>query len=162
MKQDKNIDKFIKQNLSLENPSTHFSINLMQQIHANETEKESTLSSLIQKHTLEQPTVNFTANIMQEITANASSHILTYQPVISKKIWFVLSSIILFIVVVTVLNFGNTPPEYSYTQDLVSKINGAFSVKLPAILTSPISALSLFALSSLLLLDRFLHRKEQV
>jgi len=162
MKRDKNIDKFIKENLSLEKPSSHFSGNLMQQIDAKETEKESALASLIQKHTLEQPTANFTASIMQGIILHEGLPISAYQPVISKKIWFVLSSIILFVVVYTVLNFDNAPPEYSYIQDFVSKIDGAFSVKLPSILTSPILALSLFALSSLLLLDRFLHRKEQV
>ncbi len=162
MKQDKNIDKIIKQNLSLENPSSDFSVNLMQQILDKETEKEKALSSLIQKHVIEIPSAKFTFRIMQEITANASSHIPTYQPVISKKIWFVLSSIILFVVVFTILNFDNAPPEYNYLQDFISKINGASSIKLPFILTSPIFALSLFALSSLLLLDRFLHRKEQV
>ncbi len=158
MKKDKNIDKFIKQNLSTEQPSSEFSSKVMQQINALEHENEKVLSSLLQKHTLEKPSLNFTSNVMQEI--NASSTVGVYHPVISKKVWFVILSAILFLVVLSVFNFENTPAQYSYLDVFVSKIDKALSFKMPAVISSPILAFSTFALSSLLFLDRFLRRKK--
>ena len=105
MKQDKNIDKFIKQNLSSENPSSEFSAKVMQQINALELENEKALSSLLQKHTLEKPSLDFTSKIMQEISA--SGKIAAYQPVISKKVWFVIFSVILVLVTLALFNFEN-------------------------------------------------------
>jgi uncharacterized integral membrane protein len=158
MKQDKNIDKFIKQNLSTEQPSPVFSSKVMQQINSLELENEKALSSLLQKHTLEEPSLNFTSNIMQEI--NASSTIGVYHPVISKKVWFIIFSTILFLVILSVFNFQNTPAQFSYLDEFMTKIDKALSFKMPAVLSSPILAFSMVALSSLLFLDRFLHRKK--
>jgi hypothetical protein len=69
MKRDKKIDKFIKQNLSPENPSAEFSSNIMQQINSLEKINEKALASLLHKHTLEKPSLNFTSKLMQEISA---------------------------------------------------------------------------------------------
>jgi uncharacterized integral membrane protein len=158
MKQDKNIDKFIKQNLSTEQPSSEFSSKVMHHIHALEHENEKALSSLLQKHTLEKPSLNFTSKIMQEI--HASSTIGVYHPVISKKVWFIIFSTILFLVILSIFNFENTPTQYSYLDVFMSKLDKALSFKTPAVLSSPILAFSTFALSSLLFLDRFLRRKK--
>jgi len=158
MKQDKNIDKFIKHNLSTEQPSSEFSSKVMQQINSLELENEKALYSLLQKHNLEEPSLNFTSNIMQEI--NASSTIGVYHPVISKKVWFVILSAILFLVILSVFNFENTPSQYSNLDVFMSKIDKALSFKIPAVLSSPILAFSTFALSSLLFLDRFLRRRK--
>jgi len=160
MKQDKNIDKFIKQSLSSEKPSSDFSANVMQQINALELENEKALSSLLQKHTLEKPSLNFTSKIMQEI--GAREKIGSYQPVIGKKVWFVIFSIILVVVIFTIFNFNNTPSEMTYIDAFISKMSSSFSFKMPALITSPILALSMLALSSFLFLDKFLHRKEYV
>jgi uncharacterized integral membrane protein len=158
MKQDKNIDKFIKQNLSTEQPSSDFSSRVMQQINSLELENEKALSSLLQKHTLEKPSLNFTSKIMQEI--NAGSAIGVYDPVISKKVWFIIFSTIFFLVIISVFNIENTPSQLSYLDIFMTKINEALSFKTPAVLSSPILAFSMFALSSLLFLDRFLRRKK--
>lgn len=156
MKQDKKIDKFIKQNLSPENPSAEFSSNIMQQINSLEKINEKALASLLNKHTLEKPSLNFTSKLMQEISA--VSKVSVYQPVISKKVWFLIISTILLLVVLAVFNFENTPSQFNYVDVVASKIDGLFSFKMPALISSPILALSMFALSSLLFLDRFLQR----
>jgi len=158
MKEDKNIDKFIKQNLSPENPSSEFSAKVMQQINDLELENAKALSSLLQKHTLEKPSLNFTSKIMQEI--GASAKIGAYQPVIGKKVWFVIFSVISALVILALFNFDNTPTQIKYLDVIVQKMDGALSYEMPAIISSPILALSMLALSSFLFLDRFLHRKE--
>ncbi len=158
MKQDKNIDRFIKKNLRTEKPSTSFSNELMQQIHALENENEKVLSSLLQKHSLEKPSVNFTSRIMREINAVSSQSV--YQPVISKKVWFVIFSVILSFVIFAIFNFDNTAIQVKYIDGIVQKMSESLSYELPELISSPLMALSMFALSSLLILDRFLHRKE--
>ena len=67
MKENKNIDKFIKQNINIEKPSLDFSNKVMSQVKAIELNNEKAFSSLMQKNLLETPSVNFTTNIMSVI-----------------------------------------------------------------------------------------------
>ena len=55
MKKDKNLDKFLKENINIERSSLDFTNKVMQQIVADEKNKEKALFSLLQKNLLEEP-----------------------------------------------------------------------------------------------------------
>jgi len=158
MKQDKNIDKFIKEGLEVENTSLDFSDYVMQHIHALDIEKEKALTSLLQKHTLEKPSINFTSSILSKIQLNSKTSV--YQPVIGAKAWyFIFSGITLFIFYVF-LYFGDASSQSNFVSDNLIKWENLFSFNLPPLFTSPLFALSIFALSSLLFLDYFLQKRK--
>ena len=158
MKHDKNIDKFIKEGLEVENTSLGFSDNVMQQIHALDIEKEKALTSLLQKYTLQEPSLNFTANVLSEIHVN--SKVSIYQPVISNKIWYVIFTMIVLVVSYVFFSLGETSIQSNIVNSSLIKLEKLFSFNLPTLLTSPLFALSIFALSSLLFLDYFLQKRK--
>lgn len=80
---NKNIDKFIKQNLIMEETSFDFSDTVMKQIYTSSIKKEKTLSSLLKKNIIKKTSINFTSNVLSTIKQNSKEVI--YQPVISKK-----------------------------------------------------------------------------
>lgn len=158
MKQDKSVDKFIKEGLEVENTSLGFSENVMQQIYALELEKEKTLTSLLQKYTLQEPSINFTTNVLSEIYVN--SKVSIYQPVISKKIWYVIFTIVILVISYVFYSLGDTSIQSNIVNLNLMKLKNLFSFNLPTLSISPLFALSIFALSSLLFLDYFLQKRK--
>jgi len=154
---DKNIDNFIKQNLDIQEPSKDFSGNVMEQIYALDLEKDKALSSLMQKHVLETPSINFTSRLMASI--EQQSKITAYKPVIGKKVWFLISSVVVFIFVYTFLKLDFTATKHVYLENLQSKVNNLFVFEYPSLDISPIFGLGIFALSSLLFVDYFIRNR---
>lgn len=152
----KNIDKFIKQNLKIEETSLNFSSNVMEQIYAVDLKKKKALSSLMQKHVIEEPSINFTSNVLS--TIEQKSKVSVYQPVIGKKAWIFIGSLIIFIFVYALFNIGS-PAQNSIIDNFFLKIHDYFSFEFPSISISPLFTLSIFALSSLLCLDYFLRNR---
>jgi len=154
---DKNIDNFIKQNLDIQEPSKDFSGNVMEQIYALDLEKDKALSSLMQKHVLETPSINFTSRLMASI--EQQSKITAYKPVIGKKVWFLISSVVVLIFVYTFLKLDFTATKHVYLENLQSKVNNLFVFEYPSLDISPIFGLGIFALSSLLFVDYFIRNR---
>jgi hypothetical protein len=154
---DKNIDNFIKQNLDIQEPSKDFSGNVMEEIYALDLKKDKALSSLMQKHVLEEPSINFTSRLMASIEQR--SKITAYKPVIGKKVWFLITSVIVFIFVYTFLKLDFTATEHIYLENLQNKAIGLFTFEYPSLNISPLFGLAIFALSSLLFLDYFIRNR---
>ena len=157
MKEGKNIDKLIKQNLNIEKPSLDFSNKVMYQVKAFELKKERAFSSLIQKNQLETPSIDFTSNVMSVIYQD--SKVSVYTPVIGKKAWFLIASFILILLSYTIFNLEVTQPYFTGLDKYIPSYDLDLSFNLPPILTSPLFAISIFALSLLLFLDYFVRNR---
>jgi len=156
--ENKNIDKFIREGFEIENTSLDFSNKVMHQIHALDTAKEKALTSLLQKHTSEKASINFTKNVLIHIDIASKS--TNYQPVIGKKAWAVILSIFIAIIFYIASFIEVSPKQLKIVNESISKLGDLFSFNLPEIIISPILALSLFALSTLLFLDYFLRNRK--
>lgn len=154
---NKHIDKMIQENLSIEEPSLGFSNKVMDQIFASDLKKERALSSLMQKHTLEEPSFDFTAGVLSNI--EQKTVVETYQPVLGKKAWFLIGSLLTFIIVFTVLKADSSSNKYAAIGEMYSKFLDSLKFEFPTLAISPLFALSIFALSSLLFLDYFLRNR---
>ncbi len=156
-KNSRNIEKFIKQNMEIEKPSLEFTEKVMDQVLASESKKEKALASLIQKHTLNKPSLDFTSKVMISLPQNSPAFV--YQPVIGKKAWYLILFSLLLIGVYVFFSADSTPTQTNIINAYITKFGSLFSFKMPYIFTSPLFALSIFALSSLLLLDYFIRNR---
>lgn len=154
---NKNIDKLIKQNLKIEEPSLDFSGHVMDQIYASDLKKEKSLSSLMQRHLIEEPSIDFAVDVLSKIEEDLKATI--YQPVLGKKAWFFIGSLIVVVLIYTLFGIDSSSSESSLLGDLISKTNGYFTFDLPSVSISPLFALSTFALSSLLFLDYYVRNR---
>jgi hypothetical protein len=154
---DKNIDNFIRKNIEIQEASMDFSENVMEQIYALDLKKDKALSSLMQKHILDAPSINFTSRVMASI--EQKSEIKTYQPVIGKKVWVLISSVIAIIFIFTFLKLDFTATEHIYLENIQSKVSNLFVFEYPSLNISPLFGLGIFALSSLLFLDYFIRNR---
>lgn len=163
MKKDKNIDKLIKESLDVEKTSMDFSKNVMQQIYTSEKEREKALFSLIQKSLLERPSAGFTSGVISLVKTYSKTSI--YTPVISKKVWVLITSLYIALMGYTVFNLNMSQPYFiwldAYILDFRDDLSFNLpSITLPSVLTSPLFAVSIFALSSLLLLDYIIRNRK--
>lgn len=152
----KDLEAFLKKNLEEESTSSDFTDLVLGKIHAAEIEKEKALQSLLQKHIVELPPEDFSSNIMQVIE---NKEIAKYHPVISKKAWMLIATVLIVITGFFTLKGGTSNEESNFLVSYLSGVEKLFSFELPVILTSPIFALSLFALSTLLSIDYYLKIK---
>lgn len=153
-----NIDKLIKQSLKIEEPSSDFSSIVMEQIYASDLEKEKSLTSLMQKHVLEEPSIDFTANVFSRIEHN--SKVMSYQPILGKKAWLFIGSLFMMVLMYALFGLESSSVENSLLSEFLSKSISYFSFDLPSVSISPLFALSIFALSSLLFLDYYIRNKK--
>ncbi len=153
----KNIDKLFQQNMEMEKPSQEFTEKVMKKVLASDIKKEKALTSLLQKHTLEQPSLDFTSRVMSGLPQKSPAFV--YQPVIGKKVWYFMSAIFIFSVIFITYNLDPTPSQIEIISTYMIKIESIFSFKMPDILTSPLFSISIFALSSLLLIDYFIRNR---
>ena len=162
MKEDKNIDKLIRESLKMEQPSDDFTSKIMNQIEAADTKQERAMASLLKKSTLESPSLNFTARVMAEV--NKASVKIADEPIISKKVWTFISIFIGSIFIYALLAGEKNTSSSTVIDDTMKKFDqilaNSLSFDLPEILTSPLFGLSIFALSSLLFLDYYLKSRK--
>ena len=174
MKEDKNIDKLIRDSLRIEKGPEDLADKIMAKIEAAEQIEEKALRSLMGKHLLESPSADFATRVMSQIeaaaapekasTVDSESAIVTDPVIIGKKAWMIIAAT-LFGFVIYVLQAGTesetSPNIYegfmSKTGEFFSQISGSVSYQLPELLTNPLFAISLFALSILLLLEHLLR-----
>ena len=161
-KEEHNIKKLIR-SIELDSPSENFTEKLMSKINYatnDEVLNDPSLTSLLKKNGQEAPSVNFVDEVMAQIQQEG---IIEYKPIISKRIWSVLS-LLLISSVVFVFFTESSPSSNSYVSkysDVLEKIIISFgssiveSIQIPSILV-----VSTFCLSILLLLDYFLNTRE--
>lgn len=158
MKEDKNIEKLIRDSLKFEQSPEDFTDKIMQKIEAVDQLEEKALSSLFDKHILESPSAEFTAKVMGQI--EAAPTIVTNPVIIGKKAWAVILVLFAALIGYTLLSGSESESVPSVYEGVTGKLGdffsqavGSFSIQLPEIFTNPVFAISLFALSSLLLVD---------
>jgi hypothetical protein len=152
----KNIDNFIKKNLEVESTSPDFSDKIFSQIKIAETLKEKELFSLLQKYAKEEPSSDFSSMVMQQIL---QTNRLTHQPVITKKVWFIIITIFVVIIRFIFSNAEFSKKEPGALFSYMLQIKNLYNFEEPVILFSPLFAWSLLALSSLLGLDFVIRNK---
>ena len=162
MKEDKNIDKLIRESLKMEQPSDDFTSKIMNQIEAADTKQEKALGSLLKKNLMESPSLNFTARVMAEV--EKASVKIADKPIISKKVWTFIGIFVGSIFVYSLLAGEKSTSTSTALDETMKKfdqiLTNSFSFDLPEILISPLFGLSIFALSSLLFLDYFLKNRK--
>lgn len=157
MKDDGKIDKLLRESLRTEQPSTDFTNKIMGQIEAMDTNEEKALSSVLKRNALQSPSLNFTDRVMGEI--EKSSIAIVNKPIIGKKAWAFIGICLTLIVAYVLLTPSKETATSLYLDNAMAKYDGMLSFDLPGILSSPLFAISVFALSSLLFLDYFLRNR---
>lgn len=159
MKEEKNIDRLLRKGLKLEHPKDDFSDSIMSKIEAMDVMEEKALKSLLKRNVLESPSLNFTSRVMTQME-NASQAIVD-KPVIGKRAWLFISVSITSIFIFALFSGSSEHQGYSWIdgalQSVTSLMDNSITFEVPSLMTSPIFALSVFALSSLFFLDYFLR-----
>lgn len=165
MKEDKRIEKMIRESLEFEKTSEGFSDKIMAKIEAAETKEEMALGSMISKFAVESPSADFTSSVMSRIQGAPS--IVTNPVIIGKKAWMLIVALVSVFIYYVVSSVEQGPAEPAPYADLMNKVGeglsqagGSMSFQLPEIFTNPVFALSMFALSSLLLGDYLLKKRK--
>jgi len=162
MKEDKKIDKLIRESLKMEQPSVDFTNKIMGQIELADVKKEKALGSLLKNNTLESPSLNFTARVMAEVE-KASVKVVN-APIIGKKAWafitMFVTSIFLYVLFTGEKNTAASQVIDGTMEKVDNLLSNSMTFDLPAILVSPLFGLSIFALSSLLFLDYFMKNRK--
>lgn len=162
MKEDKKLDKLIRESLKMEQPSVDFTNKIMNQIEAVDEKQEKALGSLLKKNTLESPSLNFTARVMAEV--EKASVRVADTAIISKKAWTFISLFVSSIFVYALLTGEKNTAASQAIEATMKKVDNlltnSMTFDLPEILTSPLFGLSIFALSSLLFLDYFMKNRK--
>lgn len=164
MKEDKNIERLIRESFKVEKTSDDFSNKVMKQIKASDRIAEIALASLVTKFAVESPSPDFTSKVMSGIQKSPSIDI---NPVIiSKKAWIVIIALLSAFVYYVISSAGSGGTETGAYADFMQRFGDRFSQtedsltsQLPEMLTNPIFALSMFAMSTLLLLDYMLKKR---
>jgi hypothetical protein len=162
MKEDKKLDKLIRESLKMEQPSVDFTNKIMNQIEVVDMKQEKALGSLLKKNTLESPSLNFTARVMAEV--EKASVRVADAPIISKKAWtFIIvfvSSIFVYALLTGEKNTATSQAIEGTMKKVDNLLTNSMTFDLPEIITSPLFGLSIFALSSLLFLDYFMKNRK--
>ena len=160
--EDRNIEKLIRESLKAEQPSSDFTDKIMGKIQALDSKEDLVLRSLLKKGAIDSPSVNFTDRVMAQVEKTQIQMISS--PLISKKIWMLISVCITSIFIYVMFTGESNAATSEVINGTMNKANGlltnSMTFELPAILTSPLFGLSIFALSSLLFLDYFLKNKK--
>ena len=158
MKEDKNIEKMIRDSLKFEKSPEDLADKVMQKIEAADAVEEKALSSLMNRYALESPSAGFASRVMEQI--RPATTLDTNPVIIGRKAWAVILAGFAALVGYILMAPANAQPESGPYADLTEKLGswfgqlgGSVSLPLPEILTNPVFAISLFALSSLLFLD---------
>jgi hypothetical protein len=166
-REDAKMDKLIRESLGFEKSPDGFTDKIMQHIEAVDQKEEKALSSLMGKYVVDSPSPDFTKKVMAGLQASTSINV---NPVIiGKKAWFFIYAAITAFVIYIIASGSKAEVEsdpgiysdlLSRIGDLFSQAGGSFSFPMPEILTNPVFGLSLFALSSLLLVDYVLKNRK--
>jgi len=161
MNEDKKIEKMIRESLREEKPSADFKNKIMDQIAAIDEKEEKALTSLLKRNIMESPSMSFTSRVMAEVEKTSIQ--VVNAPIISKKAWMFItvfiSSIFVFVLFTGEKNDAATQKIDGTFEKMDHMLSNSLTFDMPAILTSPLFGLSVFALSSLLFLDYYMSNR---
>lgn len=173
MKNEKKIEELLRSSLKPENPSLDFTDRLMNKITNLETKEEKALQTVLKRDLIEEPSINFTDRVMAQLSPVAK--LVQDKPIISKKVWILISVVFSAIFISALFGVKEEPQSesiiskglaylketFSFSPDysVLSPDYSALSADLPALSISPIFALGVFALSSLLFVDYLIKKK---
>ena len=165
MKEDKKIEKLIRESLKYEKAPEGFSDRIMEHIEASEEKVETALSSVVSKYAVESPSADFTSRVMSQI--EKAPLIVTNPVIIGKKVWTIIIALIsAFVYYVISTSEPGTAETTVYAEfmekagERLNQVGGSVNYQLPEILTNPVFALSMFALSTLLLVDYTMKKRK--
>lgn len=120
--------------------------------------KSAALTSLLKRTVTENVQHDFTEAVMSKIEAQKD---LAYKPLIGKKAWFLISSAVIAVLVLVIMN--DTPKESNSIFDSIlpymEQTKVIFINPLKNISISPLFTISFLSLSSMLIFDALLKRK---
>jgi hypothetical protein len=152
--------KSLIQKVELDKPSHDFTGLIMEEVKAQkEAVINPALKSLLKRNGIEMPSIDFTQNIMTLVEVHDFQP--TYKPIISKKVWFIIISVVAFFVLHLSSSEQTLKSPYGLTTYFIRIGN-----KLNAILTNVNSVPSLYlitfiSLSALLVMDYLLRIRSQ-
>lgn len=159
--EDEKDDRFRKliKRAEPDKPGADFTNAIMKRLQAEselDSAKEAALIQLLQSHTLvETPSANFSRRVMNQVTVRQSK---PFQPIISTRVWYMIAASLLCVVVscLLLLSSGSSQPASSGLDQLLSSVDGTLNAL-------PIQyALTIFALSALMVTDYFLRQNRRV
>jgi len=160
----KKSDKHIKNIIStagIDKAPVDFTSKVMQDVFVSTNEealKDATLSSLLKRTSIEEPSQDFVSSIMDQVETPIE---IKYQPLISKKTWLIISGVVMAFILFIFLS-GSTEEStsiFNKVSPYLNNMNNLFSNPLKGFVLSPLLAISIICLSSLLLLDTILKRR---
>ena len=160
------IKKMLNQ-VGVEKAPVDFTQQVMQDIFVSTSEeglKDEKLATLLKEPNLEIPSTMFVSNVMKDIEMQRN---LEYKPLISKKGWLLIGGF--FVGMLVFVFFKDAPQEPSavltkllpYLEEAKNRLDVSYSPKgrFNAPELSPILAISLFCLSSMLIFETILKRR---
>jgi hypothetical protein len=156
--EEKRWDEVFKKNLILDDASVDFTDNVMQRIDAMEELKEKALGNLFKKYVHEEPSALFSEKIMSQLIAKPG---FVYEPVISKRAWFVIGLIAAAIFILVIRTSPTEELNNPVYSNLILKLNKLIDIELPAIFSSKLLAISLTAGSMLMVLEAFFRSRQK-
>jgi hypothetical protein len=111
-----------------ENPAADFTASIMKTIEAD-LQHETTLKALLQKEEAVGPSFNFTANVMAGIKASRPQFV--YKPIITKKMWYGVGSVILVFIAIIIAtnssgNSGNDTTRMAFLVNYITRIPSVY------------------------------------
>ncbi|MFH1320423.1 MAG: hypothetical protein ABII90_07210 [Bacteroidota bacterium] len=156
--------KFFRET-GMEKPSRDFTSRIMNRIEQSETVKDSITQGILQKAGTESPSAHFTRNVMQQVSAPSESFARLYEPVISKKGWYMIAAFIMIVTGIGFLSNNTSSPVDKVTGGAISIVKLYMDTALSSfnsIMTNFNFSLplltSLMVIGLLLLLDRLINR----
>jgi len=161
MEKDDKLKKLI-QKAGTESPPPGFTDLVMHSVQLevqNEMVMSSNLKNLLQQISAEKPSADFMKTVIAQVEsqAKAQSYKVVVEPVISKKVWYIVAAA--SIAMITLLGFlYNSIGEIPASSSSITGMDKAFSLVSYNISNLPFAySMSLIAISSLLFLDYFLR-----
>jgi len=124
----------------------------------DEALKDVPLENLLKRVDIDEPSHDFLSSVMSQVDIKKE---IQYQPLISKKAWFVIFGAVIAVVLFS--SISNTTNEsvstFNKISPYVDQAQQLFTNLFKNITFSPLLTISLLCLSSMLLFDAFLKRK---
>lgn len=160
----KKTDKHIKNIIGkagIDKAPVDFTSKVMQDVFVSTNEealKDAALSSLLKRTSIDEPSREFVSVIMNQVETPIE---IKYQPLISKKTWFIISGAVIAFILLVFLS--GSPKEstsiFNKVSPYLNNINNLFSNPFKVIVLSPLLTISIICLSSLLFLDAILKKR---
>ena len=165
MKDDRHIEKMIRESLGMETAPDGFTEKIMSRILDEELEKEKALRSVFQKYAMYSPSAGFAEAVAEQMeTAKNKLH---YKSVIGKKTWIFIFVFVSSVLIYALLQQNGAEASSGIVGEMMdsalnkmAQTGSALNFELPAFLTNPLVGFSILAISSLLMIDKMVQDRK--